>query len=119
MTRLTRIDAQDILFTLPVAGVGQLVVLDTDPSTKAHYRDSMGREVFLLDETGTVLWQIAPQQGTTRGRSHDFDPAQATTEPFVNVWWGGEAYHASRFSGDSFRIDLRSGTATYSGWART
>ena len=84
-----------------------------------RYRKIMGREVFLLDETASAIWEINPEPGTPRSRPHDFDRLQATIAPFVNVWWGGDVFYASRFKGDTYRIDLGAGSAAYSAWART
>jgi hypothetical protein len=59
------------------------------------------------------------QSGTRHYRkSHDFDCSIETAEPFVNVWEAYGEYYASPIDGDSFRLDLANGLATYSGWAR-
>lgn len=119
MTPAPRIRHYKIIFSLPVVGLGRLVVFESYPAAGVEYREIMGREVFLLDDAASAIWQINPEQGTTEGRMHGFDRLQATIEPFVNVWWGGDAYYASRLNGDTFKIDLRTGSAAYSGWART
>ncbi|MDD1449984.1 hypothetical protein NHF48_001930 [Sphingomonas sp. H160509] len=71
---------------------------------------------FLFNADGTAIWQIDPETGTTENRLHDFDRSIETTEPFVNVWNAYGEYYASRMNGDSFRLDLASGLATYRGW---
>lgn len=114
-----RIDSYGIAFSLPVEGIGELVVFESYPRAGVEHREILGREVFLFSAVGRPLWQIDPEQGTTEGRAHDFDRGQATTEPFVTVWEADGAFYASRFNGDTFRIDLRTGSAAYNGWART
>ncbi|RDE07349.1 hypothetical protein DVW87_06925 [Sphingomonas aracearum] len=102
-----------------MVGLGQLVVFASFPGLGVEHREIMGREVFLFDDAASAIWQINPEQGTTDGRTREFDRSNPTIEPFVNVWQADDGYFASRFSGDTFRIDLRTGSARYSGWART
>lgn len=96
-----------------------MVVFVSVPAAGVEHHEILGREVFLIDEAGAIVWQIDPEPGTTNGRQHDFDRQQETNEPFVNVWQTEGTFYASRFNGDTFRIDMTSGSATYSGWART
>lgn len=104
---------------LPVNDLGQLIVFESYASPGAVHGAISGREVFLFDQNGTPIWQINPETGTTENRAHDFDRSITTAEPFVNVWEAYGKYYASRINGDSFCLDLESGRATYSGWART
>jgi hypothetical protein len=102
-----------------VEGVGELIVFESYFLPGTVHEEISGREVFLFNADGTAIWQIDPETGTTENRLHDFDRSIETTEPFVNVWDAYGEYYASRINGDSFRLDLASGLATYSGWART
>lgn len=102
-------------FALALDDGGQMVVFSSDSDVAAIG----GREVFRFDRYGQVLWQINPERGTTESREHEFDRELATIEPFVNVWDANGDFYASRFNGDTFRIDMDTGEATYSGWART
>ena len=104
---------------LPLADGGQLVVFVSFPSSDLVHHEISGREVVRFDAAGRARWQIDPEPGTTEGRSHAFDPAIPTVEPFVNVWEALGNHYASRWNGDTFLIAMESGRATYSGWART
>ncbi len=115
MTLAPRINDYKIVCSLPVIGAGRLIVFESYPTNDLKHRQIMGREVFLFDDMTSAIWQIDPEQGTTSGRTHEFDRLQATSEPFVNVWWSGDDYYASRFNGDTFEIDLRTGSAVYTG----
>lgn len=103
----------------PVEGTGELIVFESYSLPGLMHEEISGREVFLFNADGAVIWQINPETGTTENRAHDFDRSVETTEPFVNVWEAYGEYYASRVNGDSFRLDLASGLATYIGWART
>lgn len=98
---------------------GQLVVFLSDNANDPTVSAIVGREVFRCDVRGAPMWQIAAEAGTTDSRTHPFDHATVTSEPFVSVFEADGNYYASRWNGDTFVIDMSSGKASYSGWART
>ncbi|MEG8058623.1 hypothetical protein QP150_19895 [Sphingomonas sp. 22L2VL55-3] len=98
---------------------GQLVVFLSDNANDPTVSAIVGREVFRCGVRGAPMWQIAAEAGTTDSRTHPFDHATVTSEPFVSVFEADGNYYASRWNGDTFVIDMSSGKASYSGWART
>lgn len=109
----------DVNYRLPLDDGGQLVAFESSPRAGVTYPEIKGREVFRFDAAGHQLWQIAPEKGTTNGRQHAFDPTIETGEPFVNMWEARDGLYTSRINGDTFLIDVDTGFASYSGWART
>jgi len=116
---ITTPTSYDVIFRLMLGDGGQLIAFDSFPRAGVLHQAISGREVFRFDAGGRALWQITPEEGTTEARTHPFDPAIKTDEPFVNIWDAHGDIYTSRMNGDTFLIDMETGSASYSGWART
>ena len=84
-----------------------------------HHREIWGREVFLFDAGNRPVWQIAPEPGATDDMHRNFDATRPATDTFSAISNIDGRFYASRIGGDTFVIDMTTGAASYSGWART
>lgn len=108
-----------ICMILPVPGLGRLVLFDAYPARNVIHREIWGREVFLFDASNRPVWQIGPEQGATDEMHRNFDATRPATDPFSTISNIDGRFYASRIGGDTFVIDMTTGAAAYSGWART
>ncbi len=104
---------------LPVPGIGRLILFDAHPSRDVLHQEIWGREVFLFDDGNRLVWQIAPEPGTTDDMHRNFNTARPATESFSGISNIDGRFYASRIGGDTFVIDMTTGAASYGGWART
>lgn len=104
---------------LPVPGMGRLILFEAYPVKDVIYREIWGREVFLFDEGNRPVWQIDPEPGATDDSHRNFDATRPATETFSAISSTDRRFYASRIGGDTFVIDMETGRASYSGWART
>ncbi len=92
------LDGQPIRLPLPVAegiGVDNGVAVRLDVPTGQRFN----RNVFLVDWTGAVLWQI---QESPHGTEDD--------KPFLNIWLTDDgSLVAGNWSGVDYDVDLASG----------
>ncbi len=75
--------------------------------------------MFLFDASNRPVWQIAPEQGATDDMHRNFDATRPATDTFAAISNIDGRFYASRIGGDTFVIDMTTGAASYSGWART
>ena len=104
---------------LPVPGSGRLVLFEAYPTRDVIHREIWGREVFLFDAGNRPVWQIAPEPGATDEMHRNFDATRPATDTFSAISNIEGRFYASRIGGDTFVIDMTTGAASYSGWART
>lgn len=119
MPPLASIRSYPVSMMLSVPGKGRLILYDAYPSAEIFHQEIWGREVFLFDETNRPLWQIDPEPGASDDMHRNFDAARPATESFSAINLVDGVFYASRIGGDTFRINMETGAATYSGWART
>ena len=104
---------------LPVPGSGRLVLFEAYPTRDAIHREIWAREVFLFDADNRPVWQIAPEPGATDDMYRKFDATRPATDTFSAISNIEGRFYARRIGGDTFVIDMTTGAAPYSGWART
>lgn len=104
---------------LPVGSGARLILFDAYPSEGVVYRKIWGREVFLVDNLNQPVWQIDPEPGASDDLHRGFDPRRPATECFSSINLIDGSFYASRIGGDTFRIDMDTGLAVYSGWSKT
>jgi len=92
---------------LPVQGIGRLILFDAHPSRDVLHQEIWGREVFLFDDGNRLVWQIAPEPGTTDDMHRNFDTARPATESFSGISNINGRFYASQ--PDRANVDRRAG----------
>ena len=107
----------NLILLLPASG--RLIIFGSFSASDEIYHEIYGREVFLYNESNRPVWQIDPEPGASDDMYQNFNAARPATDPCVSIYTVDGRFYASRFRGDTFLIDMDTGHATYSGWART
>jgi hypothetical protein len=85
----------------------RLVLLDVLGRAEDVYpKEEQNRNVFLLTQTGEVIWRVAYHEGV---RGHD---------PFVNAYPEGERIVGCTWEGWDFEIALEDGSLKKLGWTK-
>ena len=92
------IELNSISKVIPVSDLRSVVLLDRLGQEALYGLLECARNVFLIDDAGSVVWQV----------SSDFD---SDGDPFTNIFVEGGQLKAYRWDGGSYIVDVQTGRA--------
>lgn len=95
----------------------ELVLFTSHPTDVALHEEIHTKELFRFDQ-GTMTWQIQPECGSVDVIRMIFEPLKPTTSRFIHFSMEGDELFVTRLTGDTFVVELESGTAKFHHWER-
>jgi outer membrane protein assembly factor BamB len=109
-----------VLTELKLENESRIVIFSSCYSEDKQFPEILGREVFLFDKNGIMIWQIDAPQGVAR--IFDESIGEYVSQPYDWYFSGlrirDGKYLAERFDGDVFELDMATGKATYVYWTK-